>query len=49
MAEWKGRQIATPNIEKVVTGPHEAFVENIDMVDAVFKPLSNLFFPSRGE
>lgn len=31
MAEWRGRQVSTPNIERVVKGPQEAFVENIDI------------------
>jgi spore germination protein KA len=30
MAEWKGRQVTDATIERVVRGPHEAFVENID-------------------
>jgi hypothetical protein len=29
ISEWKGRQVSTETIERVVAGPHEAFVENI--------------------
>ncbi len=29
MPEWKGRRVSTETIERVVIGPHEAFVENI--------------------